>query len=157
VEARTAGEIDAALRIRAASAPLRLVLVGAADAEDRLDAIREAGAAVILDPLGAESPARALRAPAALETHGIPFAFAADSPEELRWSIALARLHGASRRAALAATTETPARLLGIADRFGAISAGRRAHLVVFDGDPLSLASRIVEVIRPEKPRKEEP
>jgi len=156
IEARTAGEIDAALRIRAASGAIRLVIAGADDAEDRLDAIRDAGAAVILDPLGPASSARALRAPAALESRGIPFAFAADAPEELRWSIALARLHGTSRRACLAAATETPARLLGIGDRFGAIAAGRRAHLIVFDGDPLALSSRIVEVLRGGAPRKEE-
>jgi imidazolonepropionase-like amidohydrolase len=42
--------------------------------------------------------------------------------------------------AALVATTKTAAELLGVADDRGTIEPGRRADLVVLDGDPLDVA-----------------
>ncbi len=48
---------------------------------------------------------------------------------------------GMSPTAALVATTRTAAELLGVADDRGTIEAGRRADLVVLDGDPLDVAA----------------
>ena len=47
---------------------------------------------------------------------------------------------GMSPTAALVATTRTAAELLGVADDRGTVEAGRRADLVVLDGDPLDVA-----------------
>jgi imidazolonepropionase-like amidohydrolase len=47
---------------------------------------------------------------------------------------------GMTPTAALVATTKTAAELLGVADDRGTIEPGRRADLVVLDGDPLDVA-----------------
>lgn len=39
--------------------------------------------------------------------------------------------------------TANPARQLGVADRVGTIEVGRDADLAVFEGDPLSVTSRV--------------
>ena len=54
--------------------------------------------------------------------------------------------HGLSANDALAALTTTPATLLGVADQLGTIEAGRRAHLVVADGDLFAADTRILDV-----------
>ena len=46
---------------------------------------------------------------------------------------------GLSPAQALVATTSEAARLLDVADKFGTIEAGKRADLVVIDGDPLDV------------------
>jgi imidazolonepropionase-like amidohydrolase len=51
----------------------------------------------------------------------------------------------------LAATTSGAAELLGVADELGTLEAGKRADLVVVDGDPFELATlgdRIAAVIQ---------
>ncbi len=56
---------------------------------------------------------------------------------------------GMSPTDALVATTRTAADLLGVADQLGTIEAGKRADLVVVDGDPLELdklGDRITQV-----------
>jgi N-acetylglucosamine-6-phosphate deacetylase len=47
----------------------------------------------------------------------------------------LMRMTGASLAEALPTVTSNPARVLGMADRLGAIAPGRRADLVALDGD----------------------
>jgi imidazolonepropionase-like amidohydrolase len=56
---------------------------------------------------------------------------------------------GLSPAQALVATTSEAARLLDVADKFGTIEAGKRADLVVIDGDPLDvkgLSDRVRQV-----------
>ena len=43
--------------------------------------------------------------------------------------------------AALAAMTVNPARIWGIADRYGTLEPGKDADIVVWDGDPLEVTS----------------
>ena len=52
---------------------------------------------------------------------------------------------------ALAATTSSAAELLGVADELGTLEPGKRADVVVVDGDPFELATlpeRIAAVVQ---------
>jgi len=51
---------------------------------------------------------------------------------------------GLPAEAALRAVTAVPAKLLGIAERFGSLGAGREASFAVLDGDPLSGSARVL-------------
>lgn len=54
--------------------------------------------------------------------------------------------NGLPYAAALAALTINPAKMYGVADRYGSIEIGKAGDLVVWDGDPLEVASRPVAV-----------
>lgn len=75
---------------------------------------------------------------------GIPLATGTDTGEvgvtaNLVWrEIALLRDHGASAMAAIQAATSSAARLLGVDDEVGSIEVGKRADLVLAEGDPLT-------------------
>ena len=47
---------------------------------------------------------------------------------------------------ALRAVTITPARVLGIGDRYGSIEAGKVANVVIWSGDPFEFSSRAEHV-----------
>ena len=47
---------------------------------------------------------------------------------------------------ALKAITINPATIMGIADRYGSIEVGKMADLVLWDGDPLAVQSRVEKV-----------
>jgi imidazolonepropionase-like amidohydrolase len=55
--------------------------------------------------------------------------------------------YGMSWDDALRAVTLTPARVFGIADRYGSLEAGKVANLVVWSGDPFEFSSRAETVI----------
>lgn len=61
---------------------------------------------------------------------------------------------GITPHEALAAITLNPARIFGVADRFGSIEAGKEADLVLWNGDPLetTTAARMVMVRGVEQP-----
>ena len=50
---------------------------------------------------------------------------------------------GLDREAGLRAVTLGPAEILGVDDRIGSLEAGKRADLIVTDGDPLQFLTRI--------------
>ncbi len=74
---------------------------------------------------------------------GIPLATGTDTGEvgvtaDMVWrEIALLHAHGLSPMASIQAATSSAARLLGIDDDTGSIAPGKRADLVLVDGDPL--------------------
>ena len=68
-------------------------------------------------------------------------------PDMLWREIALLHDHGASAMAAIRAATSTAARLLGLEAEVGTIEPGKRADLILVDGDPL------VDLKRLERPR----
>lgn len=148
--ASTAAEIQAALELER-ELKLGLVLVHAREAGRLLEEIRAAGVPVIVGPLTAEDPAEILESPGRLARAGVPIAFASDAPRtseaQLRQAAVLAVRHGLDPDAALRALTETPASLLGLADRLGALEPGREADFVVYSGHPLSLASAVERVV----------
>ena len=55
--------------------------------------------------------------------------------------------NGLSYEAALATLTINPAKIYGVADRYGSIEIGKAGDVVLWDGDPLELSSRPLRVI----------
>ena len=140
---------------------LRPVLRGSGYEYRVADALKKAGAAVVL-PLNfpeapeVETPARALDVdletlahwyeapanPGRLAQAGVPFALTADGldkPEKTFWlRLRAAVKRGLAPDAALAALTTAPAGLLGIERLAGTLEAGKTANLTVTNGDPFT-------------------
>jgi len=64
----------------------------------------------------------------------------------LRYQAAIAVKYGLDPKRALQAITLDPARTMGLEKRIGSLEAGKDADLVVFDGDPFDVASRVLAV-----------
>ncbi|RMF84089.1 MAG: hypothetical protein D6744_03685 [Planctomycetota bacterium] len=139
---------------------LHFVLEEATDAYKCLRELKETQTPVIYGPIyiepwgfrrssGETNDAR-LDTPARLRDAGIKFALTA---QEMRDEEALARQammaarYGLTLDEALRAVTATPAELLGLADRIGAIKPGADGDLVVWNGEPFAATSRPVLVM----------
>ncbi|MGM9537522.1 MAG: amidohydrolase [Candidatus Onthomonas sp.] len=83
---------------------------------------------------------------ALLARAGIPTAICTDHPENpiqyLPLEAALAAKAGMAPEEALAAITLRAAEIAGIADQVGSLTVGKDADIVVWNGDPLDMASR---------------
>ena len=119
--------------------------------------LKEHGARVVLQPSqnvpgGDDDPVDAVyRTAAILHDAGVPFAFgsvggvgldARSLPAQAGYAVA----YGLPWDAALRALTITPAMFYGIADRYGTIERGRRANLVVAEGDIFDVTTRVRHV-----------
>jgi imidazolonepropionase-like amidohydrolase len=86
-------------------------------------------------------------APSKLQQAGVKFAISTgnDGAEvrDLPYHAGLAGAYGLSKDEALKSVTLYPAQILGIADRFGSIEAGKTANIVVTDGDLLEPRTNI--------------
>jgi imidazolonepropionase-like amidohydrolase len=71
-------------------------------------------------------------------------AFTAPTVRDLPHHAAAAVAYGFPREKAVAAMTLEPARILNVADQVGTLEPGRRATLIVTDGDVLDLRSHVV-------------
>lgn len=82
---------------------------------------------------------------------GVKFCLITDHPvvpiEQLRVCAALAAREGLDEEQALHAVTSQAASIIGVADRLGTITVGKRADLAIFDGHPLEFRSRIRQVM----------
>ena len=81
---------------------------------------------------------------------GVPIAITMDHPVipvgYLPIAAAQAVKAGLPYEEALKAITINPATIMGIADRYGSIEVGKMADLVLWDGDPLAVQSRVEKV-----------
>ncbi len=146
VDAATADEIRIALEtFEGAGRQVALLHPhGFADADDLLDDVLKKGAVyAVVGPFSLSARERELALPKRLADKGVAVAFTAGgNAAKLRLTAALAVRSGFAADRALQALTTVPARVLGL-DDCGALEAGKRADLVVYDGDPLDLASKI--------------
>ncbi|MCH8277047.1 MAG: amidohydrolase family protein [Bacteroidetes bacterium] len=62
----------------------------------------------------------------------------------LPFNAGFAAAYGMSKEDALRAVTMGPAQIFGIADDYGSIEAGKKANLMITDGDPFEPATRVV-------------
>lgn len=84
-----------------------------------------------------------------LDAQGIPFSLTThrlESVDEFGKAVARAVAAGLPEKSALEALTTRPARLLGVADRFGTLQPGKAASFVVRDAEPFAAGSTVEEV-----------
>lgn len=85
--------------------------------------------------------------PARLEAAGIKWCLASGEEtaheRNLPYSAGLAAAHGLGKDAALRSITLSSAEVLGIADRYGSLDAGKSATLLITDGDPLEITTQV--------------
>lgn len=133
------------------------IILGGAEAHLIAPEIAAAKIPVILNPLlnlpvQFESLASSLSNAAKLNAAGVTIAFY-DPPSGTHNLRLLPQLagnavaHGLPYDAALAALTINPARIFGAADRLGSLEIGKAGDVVVWDGDPLEVATRPIAVL----------
>ena len=111
--------------------------------DEAIDALKKVSTSVLMAPRLLEVPwTRTLVNPAkALHDAGIEIGFVLpDDPDrlrDLRFQLMELVRCGLPADVALRAVTSTPAKMLGVEEEVGSIAVGRRADLLVFDGDPL--------------------
>lgn len=120
------------------------------------DVLAEKGIPVIFGPMltsrsKVELRDRAFANLALIAAAGVQVALTTDHPvvaiENLRLQAILAIREGLPAEVALEALTVNPAQMLRLDSRVGALEAGRDGDLVLWSGDPLALASRVLQVI----------
>ncbi|HWI62000.1 MAG TPA: amidohydrolase family protein [Symbiobacteriaceae bacterium] len=152
VAAHRADDIVTAIRI-AREFDLKLILLGATEGDLVADLIAEAGAAVAAGPSlaargGLEDRNPGFHLPVSLIRAGVKTALVSAHPhlpaQYLNIAAGLAAAEGLTDDEAWRAVTLTPAELIGVADRVGSIEAGKDADLVLWDGCPLEIMTRVV-------------
>ncbi|RMG07914.1 MAG: hypothetical protein D6731_22755 [Planctomycetota bacterium] len=137
----------------------RTILVLGAPCFKAVDEIKASGRPVVLppglthrepDPETGEEVETFVAGPFAAA--GIPFAFQtyvrSSYAERFLWyQAARCVREGVDRAVALRAITLTPARILGLGERLGAIGPGRDADLLILSGDPLSARTVVEKVL----------
>lgn len=152
IAANRASDIRAALRI-AREYSLKLILAGVAEGPLIAREIAGAGVTVVIDPMrnipGFEALSITLENAARLNAAGVNVVFASFDSHNARNVKQLAGnavSYGLPYDVALRALTLAPARLWGIADRYGSLEVGKDADVVVWSGDPLELTTNAEHV-----------
>ena len=148
VTANRASDIEAALRL-AKDFNLKLILAGADEGWVVARQIATAKVPVLINALEDlpdrfEALGATLENAARLYKAGVTFAFMtgdAHNARNLKQAAGNAVAYGLPWDAALAAITTVPARIWGIADRYGTLEPGKDADVVSWDGDPLELTT----------------
>ncbi len=150
IHAHRTDDIFTAIRI-AKEFNLNLTVVHATEGYMVAKSLAEKDVKLIIGPIMTERSKPELKnlttkSAGILEKHGVNFAICTDHPvipiQYLPMMAGLAVREGLSRETAIKAITATPAKILGLEDKIGSISAGKYADLAVYDGDPLSLEGR---------------
>jgi len=158
IHADTIAQIHAALDW-ARDEKLAFTLVGGRDAWRVADRLKEAGVGVILAGTFNLPPRRddaydvPYAAPAKLQAAGVKFCIAmgTDGASEtanernLPYEAAIAAGFGLSREDALKSVTLYAAQLLGVEQELGSLDVGKRATLIVTDGDALELTTNVLQ------------
>ena len=143
---------------------LEIVIAGGRDAWKVKDLLVEKGIPVILGrtqslPAEEDDPYdQPFKNAAALHEAGVTIAFASGagggfgpggphSARTLPFEAAMASAYGLPREEALRALTVYPARILGVDDKLGTIEEGKIANLIVTDGDPLEITTRVHHLV----------
>lgn len=161
VHVERASDILQVLSLREEFPALRLVLVGAAEGWRVADRLAEARVPVIASALtdlpGSFEVLAATQSNfGRLQRAGVKVAVgeiggqARNTKQSAGNLVALQKVPGATGldwNAALAAVTSMPAEVMGMGNDFGSLKAGRRADVVIWDGDPLELESAPVVML----------
>jgi imidazolonepropionase-like amidohydrolase len=144
---------------------LKIVLVGAVDAWKVASELKKREVPVIVGPvmrapLESYDPADAPYANAGrLHAAGVLICFRSDHAANSRntpFDAALAVAHGLPEDEGLKAITWNAAKILGVDNRLGTLTVGKRADLVITDGSPLQPSTLIKSVFIAGKPYRPE-
>ena len=131
---------------------VRAILRGGDDAWKVAGRLAEAGIPVLLSPVTRNPSApydpydSAYAGPARLHEAGVTFAFQSDSGSASRllpFSAGMAAAFGLPPDVALRSVTLSTAEILGIDDEVGSLDVGKRADVIIVDGDPLQPVSNV--------------
>ncbi len=136
----------------AAEYDLRAIVLGGAEAWLVAEQLARAEVPVVLDALGNlprdfDHLNSRLDAASILADAGVLFAIGANGSAQnhnarnITQSAGIAVANGLAREQALAAVTLAPAKIYGVDDEIGSLEPGKRADLVIWESDPLELAS----------------
>jgi imidazolonepropionase-like amidohydrolase len=140
----------------AAEESLRMVLVGGRESWRVADLLAEKQIPVILGPTQVLPPReddpydRSFALARDLRAAGVMVAissFGAAASFTLPYEAAQAVAFGLPWEEGLAAISQRPAEILGLADRIGTLEPGMIANLIVTSGDPLEIRTRVVQVL----------
>lgn len=148
VTVNSASDIEATLRF-AKEMRLKLILAGVEEGWKVASQIAAAKVPVLVNPMqdlpgSFERLGATLENAARLHKAGVTLALMtgdAHNGRNIRQEAGNAVAYGLPWEAALAAMTSVPARIWGIADRYGTLEPGKVADVVIWDGDPLELSS----------------
>lgn len=135
-----------------------MILSGGAESWRVADLLKTEGIPAIVGPILSDSFRRdepydtAYTLPLKLHQAGVTFCitnggggFAAANTRNLPHQAAMAAAFGLPKDEALKAVTLYPARILGVGDRLGSIETGKSASLILTDGDPLEIRTKVIK------------
>jgi imidazolonepropionase-like amidohydrolase len=138
---------------------VRMILESSADAWRVADLLRQNDIPVIVGPILSTSFRRdepydtAYTMPLKLHEAGVRFCivnggggFGASMTRNLPYQAGMAAAFGLPRDVALKSVTLYPAQILGAGERLGSIEVGKSASLILTDGDPLEIRTRVLKV-----------
>jgi imidazolonepropionase-like amidohydrolase len=133
---------------------LRMILAGGREAWKVADVLAAKGIPVVLGSVlrmpDFDEPYDVIFAqPSVLHRAGVRFAFSTGSTSMVRnlpYHAGMATAYGLPPEAALRALTLSPAEIWGMADELGSIEVGKRANLLIADGDILDVRTKVLEV-----------
>lgn len=152
IEAQRAPEISEALKF-AEEMKLKAIICGAVDAWKVADELKRRDVPVIVGPTMAMPQDRndpfdaAYANPALLAKAGVRFCIrseGASNARNLPYQAAMAVSYGLSPEEGLKAVTLYPAQMLGVGDQLGSIEVGKRANLVLTNGDLLQASTQVL-------------
>ncbi|MGH7460862.1 MAG: amidohydrolase family protein [Longimicrobiales bacterium] len=152
VFANRASDILNTLRL-AREANINIILLGAAEGWLVAREIASASIPVVINPLTSvpsfDAPGTTFENAARLHAAGVTVilaSFDSHNARNLKQIAGNAVSYGMPHDAALRAVTLNPARLWGIADRFGSLEPGKDADLVIWSGDPFEFSTQVDRV-----------
>lgn len=156
VQANDRRQIEDALAF-AEEQGLHIVIAGGSEAHEVAEVLAEKDVGVILGatqsmpPSGSDAPYdEAYARPGLLHAAGVEIAFAtfnsADS-RTLPYEAAQGIPYGLPRDVALRGVTVAAAEMLGLSDRLGTLEPGKIGNLIVTDGDPLEIRTRVLHLV----------
>jgi len=151
VHASLERDIRAAIKF-ADEMKLKMILADGDDVQRVIPELKKRNIPVILGPIlelppREDDPYDLIFANAkALYDAGIPFSIQtqdAHNARNLPYHAAACAAFGLPKDAALKAVTIFPAQILGVADKVGSLEVGKRADVIVTDGDPLEIVTHV--------------
>jgi len=151
VHASLERDIRAAIKF-ADEMKLKMILADGDDVQRVIPELKKRNIPVILGPIlelppREDDPYDLIFANAkALYDAGIPFSIQSQDSHNARnlpYHAAACAAFGLPKDAALKAVTIFPAQILGVADKVGSLEVGKRADVIVTDGDPLEIMTHV--------------